>query len=90
LNPRPNESNPASPTISAEIGQLSNGPGKYFEIDTVTGLEDYKRFVFVMSVLEHYSEHDCAQLLWCSVPEVREARTRAFKELAEDAGGTRT
>ena len=45
-------------------------------------LEDYERFVFVMSVLEHYSEHDCALLLGSSVAEVREAHTRALNDLA--------
>ena len=83
MNPRPRQSNPASPTIFVDIDQLSSGPGKYFEIDAVLGLEDHERFVFVMSVLEHYSEHDCAFLLRWSVSEVREARTRALKELAD-------
>jgi DNA-directed RNA polymerase specialized sigma24 family protein len=83
LNPRPSQSNRVSPTIFADIDQLLSGPGKYFEIDAVLGLEDYERFVFVMSVLEHYSEHDCALLLGCSVPEVREARTRALHALMD-------
>jgi DNA-directed RNA polymerase specialized sigma24 family protein len=50
-------------------------------MDAVLGLEDFERFVFVMSVLEHYSEHDCALLLGCSAREVREARGRALEEL---------
>jgi hypothetical protein len=83
LNPRPGQCNSVSPTIFADIDQLSSGPGKYFGMDAVFRLEDYERFVFVMSVLEHYSEHECALLLGCSVPEVREARTRALKELAD-------
>jgi DNA-directed RNA polymerase specialized sigma24 family protein len=45
-------------------------------------LADFDRFVFVMSVLEHYSEHDCALLLGCPPREIREGRTRALKELA--------
>jgi len=81
LNPRPRRSNPASPAIP-DIDQLSSGSGKYFEIDAVFRLEDYERFVFVMSVLEHYSEHDCALLLGSSVAEVREAHTRALNDLA--------
>ena len=81
LNPRPCRSNPAPPTIFADIGQLSSRPGKYFEIDAVLRLEDHERFVFVMSVLEHYSEHDCALLLGWAVREVREARACALKEM---------
>jgi len=83
LNPRPRRPSPASPTVFADIDQLSSGPGKYFEIDAVLRLEDHERFVFVMSVLEHYSEHDCALLLGWSVREVREARTRALRELMD-------
>ena len=82
LKPRPSQRNPVSPTVSADINPLSSGPGQHFEIDAVLRLKDYERFVFVLSVLEHYSEHDCAQLLGCSVLEIREARSRALNELA--------
>ena len=83
LNPRPRRPSSAPPTVFSDIDQPSGGPGKHFEIDAVLRLEDHERFVFVMSVLEHYSEHDCALLLGCSVPGVREARTRVLKELAD-------
>jgi DNA-directed RNA polymerase specialized sigma24 family protein len=52
-------------------------------MDAVLRLADFERFVFVMSVLEHYSEHDCALLLGCSDREIREGRSRALKELAD-------
>jgi DNA-directed RNA polymerase specialized sigma24 family protein len=83
LKPRPGLSNsPASAAIFLNIDQLSSGPANHFEIDAVFGLEDYERFVFVLSVLENYSQHDCALLLGCSVPEVREAHIRALNDLA--------
>jgi DNA-directed RNA polymerase specialized sigma24 family protein len=82
LKPRPSHSNsPLSGAIFPEIGQLWSGPGGHFAMDAVLGLEDFERFVFVMSVLEHYSEHDCGLLLGCSAREIREARTRALKQL---------
>jgi hypothetical protein len=82
LRPRPIHSNsPLSETISPDIGQLWSGPGGHFAIDAVLGLEDFERFVFVLSVLEHYSEHDCGLLLGCSAIEVRGARTRALTTL---------
>ena len=43
-------------------------------------LEDFEQFVFIMSVLKHYSDHDCALLLGCSIREIMEARGRAFWE----------
>ena len=82
LKPRPIHSNsPPSETTLPDIDQLLSGPGGHFEMDAVLDLEDFERFVFVMSVLEHYSEHDCSLLLGCSAREVREARSRALEEL---------
>jgi hypothetical protein len=34
-----------------------------------------------MSVLEHYSEHECSLLLGCSPREIRETRARATLQL---------
>ena len=83
LKPRPSRSNsPLAETILPDIGQLLSGPGGHFAIDAVLGLEDFERFVFVLSVLEHYSEHDCGLLLGGPAREIREGRTRALKELA--------
>jgi len=83
LNPRPSRSTPLSPTIFSDIDHLPSGPDRHFEVHAVLGLQDFERFVFVMSILEHYSEHDCALLLRRSVVEIREARIRALTDLAE-------
>lgn len=82
LRPRPSQSNsPLSGAIFPYVGHISNGPSEPFSMDLVLGLEDFERFVFVMSVLERHSEHDCSLLLGCSVREIREARNHAMKEL---------
>jgi DNA-directed RNA polymerase specialized sigma24 family protein len=79
LKPRPSHSNSPLPgAIFHDIDQLSSGLGEHFTMDPVLGLEDFERSVFVMSVLEHYSEHECGLLLGCSAREVREARSRAL------------
>jgi hypothetical protein len=52
-----------------------------FELDRVLGLGDFDRFVFVISVLEHYSDRDCAMLLGCASRKVAEARVRGFEQL---------
>src|ERR1700729_2648966 len=84
FKPRPSQSNaPLSRAMFSNIDEHSRGPGGHFEIDGVLRLADFDRFVFVMSVLEHYSEHDCALLLGCSARDIREGRTRALKELAD-------
>jgi hypothetical protein len=82
LKPRPGRSDSSpSTTISSHIGQMLNGPADNFEIEAVLALEDFERFVFVMSVLEHYSQYDCALLLECSLLEIREALSRTLEEL---------
>jgi hypothetical protein len=84
LKPRPSQSNShLSGAMFSGIDEHSRGPGGHFEIDAVLRLADFDRFVFVMSVLEHYSEHDCALLLGCSARDILEGRTRALKELAD-------
>ncbi len=51
-------------------------------IDAVTRLSPLERCAFVMSVLEQYSDVECAALLSCSRQDVAHARTRAFQSLA--------
>lgn len=82
LKPRPNRTNSTSPPRVSSYRQRSNGKSEHFEAEAVLALEDFDRFVFVMSILENYSQHDCALLLGCSSSEVREARIRTLEDLA--------
>jgi DNA-directed RNA polymerase specialized sigma24 family protein len=84
LKPRPSQSNsPLTGTVVPDVDELSIGPNGYFEMHDVLRLEDFERFVFVMSALENYSEHDSALLLGCSARDIRQGRARALKELAD-------
>jgi DNA-directed RNA polymerase specialized sigma24 family protein len=51
-------------------------------LDAILSLGTFERFVFVMSVLEHYSDQDCSILLACSRRDVVLARTRAAEHIA--------
>ncbi len=51
-------------------------------IDVVTRLAPLERFVFVMSVLERYSDRECSVLLNCMVKDVIDARLQALRALA--------
>jgi DNA-directed RNA polymerase specialized sigma24 family protein len=55
------------------------------EIDTVTKLSPFERFVFVMSILERYSNWDCSLLLGCSMNKVAHARMTGLRRLANHA-----
>ena len=67
-------------TLNCTFGRT---PEAHAAIVGILGLEDFERFVFVMSVLEGYSDQDCSVLLGCSRQDVREARTRALQHIAE-------
>jgi len=54
----------------------------HLEIDSVLALEDFERVVFVMTVLEQYSDHESALLIGCSIEEIRAARICALEEIA--------
>lgn len=51
------------------------------EIEAVLALEPFERFVYVMTVLECYSDHECALLLNCARRDVIESRTLALQAL---------
>ncbi len=54
-------------------------------LDSLLALGDFQRFAFVMSVLEHYSDQECAVLLACSRIDVRDARIRALEQLGHSS-----
>jgi DNA-directed RNA polymerase specialized sigma24 family protein len=51
------------------------------EVCAILELTSLERFVFVMLVLERYSEHDCSILLGCSRRDVASALARALQQL---------
>jgi hypothetical protein len=78
LRPRPHRDSSSWAELDLQYsGKLPNFRGGYLNAEAVLALEDFERFVFVISVLERYSDRDCAVLLGCSLLEVREARTQA-------------
>jgi hypothetical protein len=71
----------SSPTVFSS-NQKSSSPRGQFHVEAILGLGDFERFVFVLCVLEHYREYECALLLGSSASEVRLACTQAIAELA--------
>jgi len=49
----------------------------------VITLDNFERFVFVISVLEGYADRECATLLGCTVLEVRDTRVRALQQIVD-------
>jgi hypothetical protein len=65
------------------LGQCE--PQRERTIDTVTKLAVFERFVFVISILERYSDWDCALLLGCGTNRVAQARIEALRRLPDRA-----
>jgi DNA-directed RNA polymerase specialized sigma24 family protein len=80
INPRLMEKNTAS-SFNSSGRTLA---AEQVEIAAVLDLAPFERFVFVISVLEHYSEHECSVLLGCSRRDVIAARTRALQQIGSE------
>jgi hypothetical protein len=83
LAPRTNGSTVAD--VSSDEVRCSFGrtPDTDYAIAGILRLERFERFVFVMSVLERYSDQDCSVLLGCSRQDIGETRLRALLHVAE-------
>jgi hypothetical protein len=81
INPRPAERGGSSRSTSVDDHDKALPPQLQVEIAGVLGLEPFDRFVYVMTVLERYSDHECSLLLGCARREVLAARTRALQQL---------
>jgi hypothetical protein len=77
--PRPPMASSGAFTAPQPICELPD-QNRHFTLDWILALEDFDRFVFVMSVLEHYSDQDCALFVDCSPRQVEEARVRALTQ----------
>jgi hypothetical protein len=77
INPRPMEEGSSSSKSGGNTPVL-----KQRAIAAILELRPFERFVYVMSVLERYSDQDCSVLLDCARQDVIAARTRAFHQIA--------
>ena len=83
VQPKPSDSDLSLPPgVVSKKNALRVIRDGHLEIDSVLALEDFERFVFVLTVLERYSDHDAALLIGCSIAEIRAARICALEEIA--------
>jgi hypothetical protein len=81
IDPRPREDSDGSPSSSASSSDKSLPAGQHVEIAAVLELESFDRLVYVITVLEHYSDQDCSLLLGCVRRDVLAARIRALRQI---------
>ena len=77
VNPRPMEEN--APTSFNGSGRTLSE--EQVEVAAILDLAPFERFVYVMSVLERYSDQDCSVLLGYSRRDVIAARIRALQHV---------
>jgi DNA-directed RNA polymerase specialized sigma24 family protein len=78
---------------SARKASTQHQPEFRVEMSAMLELDSFERFAFVMSVLEGYSDRECALLLNCTRDSMIEARSRALQQVArsvEDARAENT
>jgi hypothetical protein len=67
-------------------GEIYTRPEQARAAKKVLALGDFERIVVVISVVEAYSDQECALLLHCSPHDIREACSRALHQTAEGEG----
>jgi hypothetical protein len=80
INPRPMEENGRSSSAPVS-SRAKTPPVEQVEIAAVLALEPFERLVYVVTVLERYSDQDCSLLLGCARRDVVAARTRALEQI---------
>ena len=83
IDPLPIKASSYADSSSVDIKGATHPTEQRVEIAAVLGLEPFERFVYVMSVLEHYRDQDCSVLLNCSRRDVIAARTRALQKVGD-------
>jgi len=83
IAPRRRHASDASPMLR-KTGEKAETSSAIESFSTaITQFAAFERFVFVMSVLERYSDQDCSMLLGCSRQDVIAGRALAVRQLAE-------
>jgi DNA-directed RNA polymerase specialized sigma24 family protein len=86
IEPRPADSSTSSSAVDGSPRHsVEPSAAEPAEIAAVAELPTFERFVFVMSVLERYSDQECSLLLDCTRADVTSARIRALQQIGKSA-----
>ena len=81
IKPQPDDGSGRLRSASVNSDYKTVPAERHVEVSAVLRLEPFERIVYVMTVLEHYSDHECSLLLGCARRDVLPARTRALEEI---------
>ena len=81
INPRPDNGNGRWKSASLDSHYKTLPAEWHVEVSALLGLDPFDRIVYVMTVLENFSDHECSLLLDCARRDVLPARARALEEI---------
>jgi hypothetical protein len=86
IRPRPEGNGDSNSWSNRNAVQATTEP---VEIEAIVALPVFERFVFVMTVLEHYSDQECSLLLGSTRRDEIAARTSALQRIAQSVENRR-
>jgi hypothetical protein len=81
INPRPADGSGRLKSASVDSDYKTIPAERHVEFSTLLGLEPFERIVYVMTVLEHHSDHECSILLGRARRDILPARSRALEQI---------
>ena len=81
INPQPKTTDAPNSVSVTRSDKTPPATTQRVGMDAILDLDPFERFVYVMTVLERYSDHECSILLGCARRNVPGARVRAVLQL---------
>lgn len=86
IKPRPADGSGRLKSASVDSDYKTIPAESQVEISALLGLEPFERVVYVMTVLEHHSDHECSLLLGRARRDILPTRTRALEQIGRQVG----
>ena len=86
IKPRPADGSGRSKSASVDSDYKTLPAERQVEVSALLGLEPFERIVYVMTVLERQSDHECSLLLGRARRDILPARTRALEQIGRQVG----
>lgn len=81
IKPRPADGSGRLKSASVDSDYKTIPAERQVEISVLLGLETFERVVYVITVLEHHSDHECSLLLGRAQRDILPTRTRAVEQI---------
>jgi hypothetical protein len=86
IKPRPADGSGGLKSASVDSDYETIPTERQVEISAILGFEPFERVVYVMTVLERHSDHECSLLLRRARWDILPTRTRALEQIGRQVG----